>query len=116
MAMAPNANFYIIETNKEIFRLALDNVDLGNILANNRVSLSVTDNIDEISQVLNEALIKENIKIVLHNPSFRIMSENLQELKYLLEEFKMTERSIEKYSPLLDENFKSNIKKILMAM
>ena len=109
MAMAPNANFYIIETNKEIFRLALDNVDLDNILENNKVNLYVTDNMDEIGQVLNETLTKENIKIILHNSSFKAMPKDLIELKYLLEEFKMKENSIEKFSPLLDENFKSNI-------
>ena len=110
MAMAPNSNFHIIETNKEIFRLALDNVDLTNILENNRVKLLVTDDIVEINDILNHVLLKDNIKIVLHNPSFRIIPDNLLELKYLLEEFKMKEDSVEKFAPALEVNFQSNIK------
>ena len=110
MSMAPNSNFYIIETNKEIFRLALENIDLSNIIRNSRAKLFITDDIVEINEILKEVLIKENIKIVLHNPSFKTMSENLLELKYLLEEFKMKEDSVEKFAPTLNENFKSNIK------
>ena len=110
MSMAPNSNFYIIETNKEIFRLALENVDLSNIIRNSRAKLFVTDDIVEINEILNEVLIKEDIKMVLHNPSFKTMSENLLELKYLLEEFKMKEDSVEKFASTLNENFKSNIK------
>ncbi len=115
MSMAPNSNFYIIETNKEIFRLALENVDLSNIIRNSRAKLFVTDDIVEINEILNEVLIKEDIKMVLHNPSFKTMSENLLELKYLLEEFKMKEDSVEKFASTLNENFKSNIK-IMMIM
>lgn len=110
MSMAPNSNFYIIETNKEIFRLALENVDLSNIIRNSRAKLFVTDDIVEINEILNDVLIKEDIKIVLHNPSFKTISENLLELKYLLEEFKMKEDSVEKFASTLNENFKSNIK------
>lgn len=110
MAMAPNSNLYIIETNKEIFRLALDNVDLINILENNRVKVLVTDDIVEINDILNHVLLKDNIKIILHNPSFRIIPDNLLELKYLLEEFKMKEDSVEKFAPALEVNFQSNIK------
>lgn len=110
ITMDPNANFYIIETNKEIFRLALDNMDLSNIINNNRVKLYVTDEIVEINQILNEVLQKNDIKIVFHNPSFRIVPNELLQLKYVLEEYKMKENTIEKFAPAWEENFKSNIK------
>lgn len=97
MDIAPNANFYILETNKEIFRLAIDNVDLSNIIENDRIRLYVTDEMIKINEILSEVLTKENIKIVLHNPSFGIMPENLKELKHLLEEFRMKEKSVEKF-------------------
>ena len=97
MDIAPNVNFYILETNKEIFRLAIDNVDLSNIIENDRIRLYVTDEMIKINEILSEVLTKENIKIVLHNPSFGIMPENLKELKHLLEEFRMKEKSVEKF-------------------
>ena len=97
MDIAPNANFYILETNKEIFRLAIDNVDLSNIIENDRIRLYVTDEMIKINEILSEVFTKENIKIVLHNPSFGIMPENLKELKHLLEEFRMKEKSVEKF-------------------
>lgn len=110
ITMAPNAKFHIIETNKDIFRLALDNVDLSNIIENDRIRLYVTDNMIEISEILNEVLQKNDIKIVFHNPSFRIVPNELLQLKYVLEEYKMKENTIEKFAPAWEENFKSNIK------
>lgn len=110
MLMAPNANFYIIETNKEVFKLALENVDLSNIINSNRVHLYVSDDISEIGQILKDVLSLDDIKIVLHNVSLKLMPDNLMDIKYLLEEYKMKEFSIERFAPLLNENFNSNIK------
>ena len=48
----------------KIFRLALENIDLSNIIRNSRAKLFVTDDIVEINEILKEVLIKEDIKIV----------------------------------------------------
>ena len=110
MSIAANSNFYIIEPNKQIFRLALDNVDLGGIINNKRVKLCVSDNILEIGKMLSNLNSLDNIKVVIHNSSLNILPDNLIKLKYLLEEFKMKENSIEKFAPALKENFQVNIK------
>ncbi len=110
MKMAPNSNFHIIETNKDIFRLALDNINLSNIIDNSKVKLYVSDNILEISGMLKRMVSLENIKIVIHNPSLSIMHEELIDIKYLLEELRMLKNSVDSYSLIMEENFKSNIK------
>ncbi|NLY76508.1 MAG: motility associated factor glycosyltransferase family protein [Tissierellia bacterium] len=106
---APNADFYIIETNKEVFRLALENVDLKNIINNDRVHLCVSDDITEISEILSSTFLLNDIKIVLHNASMKIMPNNLIDIKYLLEEYIMKESSYKKLATQLRENFNSNI-------
>lgn len=109
MKIAPNANFYILETNKEIFRLAVDNVDLTSIIDNNRIHLYVSDDIPQISKIFNNILLLDDMKIVLHNTFLKIIPNHLLEIKHLLEEFKMKEKSVEKFTPLLEQNFKVNI-------
>src|SRR5690606_8660643 len=76
----------------------------------NRVHLYVSDDISEIGQILKDVLSLDDIKIVLHNVSLKLMPDNLMDIKYLLEEYKMKEFSIERFAPLLNENFNSNIK------
>lgn len=109
MLMARNANFLIIETNKEVFKLALEYVDLSNIISSQRVNLYVTDDIVKISEVLKDIFSLSDIKIVLHNTSMKVIPDNLVDIKYLLEEYRMKEFSFDKFAPLLEENFKSNI-------
>ncbi|MDR5659776.1 DUF115 domain-containing protein [Serpentinicella sp. ANB-PHB4] len=106
---APNANFYILETNKNIFRLALDYIDLNNILNNNRVKVHLSDSALEISDILRDLLFTPKSKLIIHNPSINIMSEELRDIKYLLEEFKMLSSSVESHSLIMQENFDSNI-------
>ncbi len=110
MSMVPKSHFYIIETNKEVFKLALEYVNLSNIISNDRVHLYVTDDIYEISEILKDILLLDDIKIVLHNASVKIMPEKLKDIRYLIEEYKMKESSFEKYAPILEKNFNSNIK------
>jgi len=110
MQMALDANFYIIEMNKEVFKLALENVDLSDIINDDRVHLYVLDDISEIGKILKNVLSLDYTKIILHNSSMKLIPDNLVEMVYLLEEYKMKEYSIEKFTPLLEENFKSNIR------
>lgn len=110
MSMAPDSNFYIIEPNEYVFRLALDNVDLSSIISSNRVKLFVSDDLSEMSEVLNEFILLDNTKIVIHKPSIDIMSDKFVKLKYLLEEFKIKENSIKNHVLTLEKNFESNVK------
>lgn len=108
--LAPNSNFYIIETNKDIFRIALENVDLTNIIDNKRIKLYLSDNVAQINEVFKKLSILDNMKVIIHGPSLNAMSENLISVKHLLEEFKVKEASIKQYSDILEANFKENIK------
>lgn len=109
--MASNSNFYIIETNEDIYKLACKNVDLSNMTSNSKVKLYVTEDISKIKNILKNLIELEHTKIVIHTPSLNVMSEKLIDIKYLLEELKMLKNSAKDYSSIMEENFSFNIRK-----
>lgn len=103
-------HIYIIECNSEIYKLAMENVDLDGITKNENISLVLMENNKQSYNKLNEILVLENMKISIHIPSLNIIPDEFIELKYLLEEFQMKKATIDKTSSVLSENFKVNIK------
>ncbi|MBU5436661.1 DUF115 domain-containing protein [Tissierella sp. MSJ-40] len=105
-----NYHIYIIECNKSILNLAMNNVNLSGILNNPNITLFVMENERKFYDKLNKILSIKNIKIAIHRPSLNIIPKEFIELKYLFEEFMMKQDTIATYQSILDENFKVNIK------
>ncbi len=101
-------HIYVFECNKDIFKLAHDNLE--KIMNNKNITVVVMGNDKEYYDKLNKVLSIDDISIGIHRPSLTIIPEEFKELKYLLEEFVMTKNTMESTSNILDENFKSNIK------
>jgi len=106
-----NSNIYIIETNIEVFKNALKEVNLINIIQNKNINLFVSTTIEELGVVFNELVNLENHKLIIHRPSLNVIENQLYEFKLLLEGYTLLEDSVSKYSDLMEKNFKSNIKK-----
>ena len=108
LALNKESNFYIFESNFDIFKIATENIDLQDILQNKRVKLFVDDDINSFSDNFNKALKLERIKLIIHLPSIQIIKDSLAEIKYLLEDFHVDQLSLTKNS-LLEANFEYNI-------
>jgi len=106
-----NSRIYIIETNIEVFKNALKEVELVNIIQNKNVNLFLSTTIEELIVVFNELVNLENHKLMIHRPSLNVIDNQLNEFKLLLEDYILLEDSVSKYSDLMEENFKSNINK-----
>lgn len=102
-------HIYIVECNKDIIELAMDNIDLDGILKNENITFIIMENERDSYEKLNKILSLEKINIAIHRPSLDIIPKEFTRLKYLLEEFLMKQNTITAYSNVLDENFKVNI-------
>jgi len=103
-------HIYIIEFNKEILKLATENINLDRIFQNENITLIMMNNEIEAYNELYKILSIKDIKIAIHQPSLNIIPNEFIELKYILEEYIVQQNSIEVYSTILDHNFQSNIK------
>lgn len=108
----PDANFYVIETNREIYDLAIGLRLLDEINSNSNVKVFVTSDINRIRSILADFLKLTETKVIVHSPSLDTMSEQLNELKHILENFKVIQSSYENenYIEIMKNNFESNIK------
>lgn len=102
-------HIYIIECNKELVNLAMDNINLSSILKNENITFIRMENDKESYDKLKKILSIDNIKIAIHRPSLNIIPKEFINLKYLLEEFMMKQNTIEYYSNDLDDNYNYNI-------
>lgn len=102
-------HIYIIECNKDILKLAMDNINLTRILSNENITFIMMENEKKSYDKLNKILSIDNIKIAIHRSSLNIIPGEFIELKYLLEEFVMKQNTVDTYANILDNNFKYNI-------
>lgn len=102
-------HIYVIECNLTIYKLAMESVDLDQIINNRNITLVLMENNKSSYDKLNRILTSNNMKISIHIPSLNIIPEDFKELKYLLEEFQIKQNTIATISNSLDENFKENI-------
>jgi hypothetical protein len=103
-------HIYVIECNENILKLADENVNLDRILNNENITFIMMRNEKRFYQRLNKILSIDNIKIGIHKPSLKIISEEYIELKYLLEEFQIKQNTINSTKEILEKNFVDNIK------
>lgn len=105
-----SSHIYIIETNVEIFKRAISELDFINIIENVNVDLFLTPTIQELNIVFSKLTNLENHKLVIHRPSLKVVKEEFNELKLMLEDYILLKDSANRYFSLMEENFKSNIK------
>lgn len=99
----------VYETNKHIFRAALENVDLGEIFKNANVDIVLEDSLESFAHQFKEALKTGNKKVLIHLPSLQAMPKGFLKVKYLLENYRIVENSINSHKDILGDNFNYNI-------
>lgn len=98
----------IIESNMNILKLALDNIDLSFITNNPNVNIYLGDTLDGFRDVFHKVMKLPNSRLILHSPSIKAIPSAMKELRFLLEEFKVREKSINNTNYELDDNFSYN--------
>lgn len=104
-----NIFIHLIICNLQIFKIALENIDLTEILKNPKIKIYIGDSINNFKKSFIEATKSSDYKLILHNPSIKSFPENMKEIKYLLEEFKVKDITIKNNYYDLDDNFNYNI-------
>lgn len=106
---ARKAQIIVFESNIYVLKSAAENIDLYRVLKADRVKVVFEDDIKGFSSKFKKALEMDNKKLIIHVPSLSAMPDDLLEIKYLLEEYKMKQRSILKHIDELDYNFEDNL-------
>lgn len=105
-----NEQIYIFESNKHVFKAALEEIDLTKLLNDPNVHIIFEDKIDQFLLKLKQLLHSHNYKLIIHSPSLNIMTEEWTEIKYLFEEFRIQSFTIQRTEMLLKKNFHENVR------
>lgn len=101
-------NISIIITNLDIFKLAIENIDLSDILRSSKVKIYLGNTPSLFKDAFLEASKLESNKLILHKTSIKAMDDDMEEIRYLLEEFKVKELSTKNINYDLEGNFEFN--------
>ncbi|KXG76343.1 motility associated factor glycosyltransferase family protein [Thermotalea metallivorans] len=104
-----DAQIFVLETNKKIFKAAMENIDLRDILTCPNVKIYLEDNLPDFADRLKQLLSIDSKKLIIHSPSLKAMPNELREIKYLLENYKIHENTIKRFGDQLAQNFAINI-------
>ncbi|MCX7920739.1 MAG: DUF115 domain-containing protein [Clostridia bacterium] len=105
----PKINIYIFEANGFIFKEALKNVNLVEILSHPNIRIYLEEEPEKFARKFHDILAIENSKLVIHLPSLKAMPENFIEIKRLFENYRIEDNTVNNYKDILDYNFKQNI-------
>lgn len=104
----PDVEVEILETNVPFFYELLKKDDFQDIFKDKRIKLKVTQ---QVNKVLSSFQLSDNCRsaVVIHEPSLRLIPENLNEFREALEKFRIHIATMNNFSTLLKENFMLNI-------
>lgn len=96
-------NIYVFETDMNVIRVAIKNINLRHIYMNCRIKLVY----DPFLKIFSEALKKKDVDIFFHSPSIRNI-EN-EEVRKIIGETQMNINSVREQSDMLRTNLKKNL-------
>lgn len=103
--------FYILECNLELVKIAFENTNIKNILKNNKnICFLASENLEEINSFI-QKILKNNVIPIFHEPSLRIMPENMIELKDIFEKFVISAKTFSIHADSITKNLEYNLSK-----
>lgn len=105
-----NLTIYVFETNLCIFKQALFNVDLEDILSYAKLKIILEEDIFQFAIELNKALYIINKKLVIHQPSLRAIPKQFLDIRYSLEDYRMHNNTVNHFKSLMENNFEKNVR------
>lgn len=101
---------YIAEFNSELIKIAFENTDISDILKKDNVVFYAPLNFNEAVNTIKN-IIDNNVELIFHEPSLRVIPKEYQEIKDLFETYVIKKNSILITGSLLSENEKINLTK-----
>lgn len=109
MNISSKLNIYVFESNVDVFKAALSVIDLREEFEKCNLHIILENKPDKMALELKHTLSIPNCTLIIHLPSLQAMSDGFAEIRDLLEEYRVSERSINNSETLLEENFSGNI-------
>ncbi|VDN48537.1 conserved protein of unknown function [Petrocella atlantisensis] len=109
MLLSPNTTVYIAEMNMQLLKLALEYMDLEQLLLNENIKLYPIDDIKKLSTLIESFTFHGNYKIVIHPPLLNALPEKYLSVKLLLEEFSIKVNSSQLHERTMEDNYYNNI-------
>lgn len=104
-----NIRLYILENDPVVFKMALENVNLRNIVGNSAVTIILEKEPEQFLRILEKLVSSPGRKLLTYLPSIQAMGESFTDVKYLLEEYRINRRAADSMS-ILESNFYENVK------
>jgi hypothetical protein len=104
-----NCNLYIFDADKEIIRIADDLGNLNDIRKDKRVKIFDDYSRKFLVDFVNISELVEDI--LIYKPSVKVLSVEYMPLKNILEDFNVAKIAVERFSQVMSENYKQNLKR-----
>ncbi len=109
--LTPNQHLYIIECNLSLIKIAFENTDISETLKKSNVTFTPLTDFNNAVLTIQNLLKKDDITLICHEPSLRIIPEEFTELKDIFETFIIRNRSLTAHGTTLSDNQKINLTK-----
>lgn len=103
-----NCKIYIFDADKEVIRIADNLGSLENIRKDKRVKIFQDYSQKFLQDFVSIAEIVEDI--LIYKPSVKLLPKEYLSLKDVLEDYNVSKIAVEKFSELMNENYKNNLK------
>lgn len=107
--LVPDALISVIETDRQLLKLALAHRDLKCLLSSERITIHLTTTTEEVASCMQRLLQDGTSTLILYPAAVKAISESMTDLKELLEAYSHQSLSIRRNSDHLAENFSQNI-------
>ena len=109
--LVPDALISVIETDRQLLKLALAHRDLKYLLSSERITIHLATTTEEVAACM-QRLLQDGIStLVLYPAAVKAVSESMTDLKVLLEAYSHQSLSIRRNSGHLENNFFQNIQR-----
>lgn len=99
---------YIVENNIEVFRTALEIIDLEQFIHHSNVSLIVSDDVRYICEKIKQTL-SEETNLILYPPSLKAIPNENEYFKFIMENWNLKKSITDEYNNYLQQNLESNL-------
>lgn len=107
--LTSNQEIIVLEANKELYSLADKDGFYDKLKKKQQITLHLATDLKSYANIFLDYVQKEKIKLLVYGPSLETFPSELNEIKELIEEYRMKEDSIHRHADLLSENFQENI-------
>ena len=109
--ITPEQNLFVIECNKEIIKIALENTDILSVFQRDNVYLIAHDTFENTMLEIKDIFLKKDMTFICHEPSVRAIPKGFEKIKDIFETYLIKVRSTNILGDLLKENEKVNLTK-----